>query len=101
MPASVALDAAAEPSDQVSAALSLMVAARVVSTQTAVFVVLSTGKNGALTANYGADEQENTNATARFVLRTPGGTGDPFHDLMVVVPVGILYSRLTAAGVLP
>ena len=76
-------------------------AARVVSTQTAVFVVLSTGKNGALTANYGADEQENTNATARFVLRTPGGTGDPFDDLMVVVPVGILYSRLTAAGVLP
>lgn len=76
-------------------------AARVVSTQTAVFVVLSTGKNGALVANYGADEQENTNATARFVLRTPGGTGDPFDDLMVVVPVGILYSRLTAAGVLP
>lgn len=75
--------------------------ARVVSTQTAVFVVFSTGKNGALTAQYGADEQENTNATARFVLRTPGGTGDPYDDLMVVVPVGILYSRLTAAGVLP
>jgi prepilin-type N-terminal cleavage/methylation domain-containing protein len=76
-------------------------AARVVSTSTAVFVVFSTGKNGALTANYGADEQENTNATARFVLRTPGGTADPYDDLMVVIPVGILYSRLTAAGVLP
>jgi prepilin-type N-terminal cleavage/methylation domain-containing protein len=76
-------------------------AARVVSTSTAVFVLFSTGKNGALTANYGADEQENTNATARFVLRTPGGTGDPYDDLMVVIPVGILYSRLTAAGVLP
>jgi len=76
-------------------------AARVVSTNTAVFLVFSTGKNGALTANYGADEQENTNATARFVLRTPGGTADPYDDLMVVVPVGILYARLTAAGVLP
>lgn len=75
--------------------------ARVVSTQTAVFIVLSTGKNGALTGTYHADETENTNATARFVSRTPGGSGDAFDDLVVVVPVGMLYSRLTAAGVLP
>jgi prepilin-type N-terminal cleavage/methylation domain-containing protein len=75
--------------------------ARVVSTQTAVFIVLSTGKNGATTSAYHADETENTNATATFVSRTRGGTGDAFDDLMVVVPVGMLYSRLTAAGVLP
>jgi len=75
--------------------------ARVVSTTTAVFIVLSTGKNGAITGTYHADEVENTNATARFVSRTPGGSGDAFDDLMVVVPVGMLYSRLATAGVLP
>ncbi len=76
-------------------------AARVVSAQTAVFIVLSTGKNGATPTLYHADESENTNATATFVSRMRGGTGDAFDDLVVVVPVGMLYSRLTAAGVLP
>lgn len=75
--------------------------ARVVSTQTAVFLVFSTGKNGALTGTYVADEIENTNTTPTFVSRTLGGGSDTFDDLMVVVPVGILYARLTAAGILP
>jgi prepilin-type N-terminal cleavage/methylation domain-containing protein len=76
-------------------------AARVISAQTAVFVVFSTGKNGAVTSAYHADETENTDGDARFVSRTLGGTGDAFDDLVVAVPVGMLYARLTAAGVLP
>ncbi len=75
--------------------------ARVVSQQTAVFVLLSTGKNGALTGSYVADENENVNTSATFVSRTPGGGSDTFDDMVVVVPVGMLYARLTAAGVLP
>ena len=75
--------------------------ARVVSQQTAVFVVLSTGKNGALTGSYVADENENVNTSATFVSRTPGGGSDAFDDMVVVMPVGMLYARLTAAGVLP
>ena len=76
-------------------------AARVVAQQTAVFVVLSTGKNGAFTASYVADEIDNTNNDARFVSRTPGGGTDTFDDIVLAVPVGLLYSRLTSAGVLP
>lgn len=76
-------------------------AARVVAQQTAVFVVLSTGKNGAFTGSYVADEIDNTNNDARFVSRTPGGGADTFDDIVLAVPVGVLYSRLTTAGVLP
>lgn len=76
-------------------------AARVVAAQTAVFVVLSTGKNGAFTGSYVADEIDNTNNDARFVSRTPGGGSDTFDDIVLAVPVGVLYSRLTSAGVLP
>lgn len=78
--------------------------ARVVSTQTAAFIVWSPGKNGALLGDYGADEQENANGTALFVSRTPGTAsmvGGQFDDIVVVVPVGMVYSRLIAAGVLP
>lgn len=75
--------------------------ARVVAAQTAVFVVLSTGKNGAFTGSYVADEIDNTNNDARFVSRTPGGGSDTFDDIVLAVPVGVLYSRLTTAGVLP
>jgi prepilin-type N-terminal cleavage/methylation domain-containing protein len=76
-------------------------AARVVSPQTAVFVLVSTGKNGALTGSYVTDESENTDGDARFVARTPGGGADTFDDIVLAVPVGLLYSRLTTAGVLP
>ena len=76
--------------------------ARVVSTETAAFVVFSTGKNGALAGSQGDDEVENTNGNGTFVARTPGTTGAAaFDDIMVVVPVGVLYARLIAAGVLP
>lgn len=79
-------------------------ATRTVSTQTAVFTVFSTGKNGAVTTAYGADESENTDGDARFVSRAPSGadsTAGSFDDLMVVEPVGVLYSKLISAGVLP
>jgi len=77
-------------------------ASRVVSTETAAFVVFSTGKNGALAGSQGDDEIENTNANGTFVSRTPGTTGSAaFDDIMVVVPVGVLYARLIAAGALP
>lgn len=76
-------------------------AARAVAQQTAVFVLVSTGKNGALTSQYVGDEIENTNNDARFVSRTPGGGADSFDDIVLAVPVGVLYARLTSAGVLP
>ena len=76
-------------------------AARVISTQTAVIVLVSTGKNGALTGTYVTDESENTDGDARFVSRTPGGGTDTYDDIVLAVPVGVLYSRLTTAGVLP
>ena len=75
--------------------------ARVVAQRTAAFLVLSTGKNGAITSAYVADEQENTDGDMTFVSRTPGGGSDTFDDQMVAVPVGVLYSRLATAGVLP
>jgi type II secretory pathway pseudopilin PulG len=81
-------------------------AARVVSTQTAAFIVYSTGKNGALPMDAGArpNEAKNLDADAIFVTRPPdppSAAGGQFDDLMVVVPVGQLYSRLISAGVLP
>jgi prepilin-type N-terminal cleavage/methylation domain-containing protein len=79
-------------------------AARVVSQSTAVFIVFSTGKNGAITSAYGADETENVDADAVFVHRLPTGSASAlgtFDDLMVIVPVGTVYSKLISAGVLP
>jgi prepilin-type N-terminal cleavage/methylation domain-containing protein len=81
-------------------------AARVVSTRTAVLVVYSTGKNGALPADpvLRPNENQNLNGTATFVSRPPdpsGANGGEFDDLVVVVPVGVFYSRLIAAGLLP
>lgn len=78
--------------------------ARAISQQTALFIVFSTGKNGAIGAAYGADETENTDNDALFVTRTQSGADaslGAFDDLMVMVPVGVVYSRLLAGGVLP
>jgi len=75
--------------------------ARVVAQRTAVFLVVSTGKNGANTSAYVTDEIENTDGDMTFVSRTPGGGSDTFDDQVVAVPVGVLYSRLATAGVLP
>jgi prepilin-type N-terminal cleavage/methylation domain-containing protein len=77
---------------------------RVVAQQTAAFIVYSIGKNGPNPGAYGADETANLDNNAVFVNRTWSGTDSPlgtYDDLMVVVPAGVLYSRLVAAGVLP
>ena len=70
---------------------------------TVVAVVLSTGKNGAL-GLAGANETENTDGDAVFVYRPPdpsSASGGEYDDLTAWIPVGLLYGRLTAAGVLP
>jgi prepilin-type N-terminal cleavage/methylation domain-containing protein len=79
-------------------------AVRAVSQQTAAFVIFSTGKNGANVSAHGADETENLDNDAVFVTRIPSGSdsaGGTFDDLMVVVPIGVVYSKLIAAGILP
>lgn len=79
-------------------------ATRVVTSNTAGFIVFSTGKNGAIASSYGADESENTDADPVFVSRTPSGTDSTsgyYDDIVVFVPVGVIYSKLIAAGVLP
>lgn len=77
---------------------------RVVSSQSVAFIVFSTGKNGAIAANYGVDEQANTDGDRVFVTRPPSdfsATTGTYDDLMVFVPAGVLYQKLIAAGVLP
>lgn len=70
---------------------------------TVVAVIFSTGKNGAL-GPVGSNETENLDGDHLFVHRPPdpssAATGE-FDDLTVWVPVGLLYGRLIAAGVLP
>lgn len=70
-------------------------------------IVFSTGKNGSL-GPQGTNETENINgqgtANRVFVSKTPdsvGATTGEFDDMMVWIPVGVLYGRLIAAGVLP
>src|SRR5574341_462492 len=75
-------------------------ASRVVSQNNVVFVVFSTGKNGATAAAYGPDENANTDGNAVFVSRTPSGseaTAGYYDDVMVFVPAGVFYNRLVAA----
>jgi prepilin-type N-terminal cleavage/methylation domain-containing protein len=77
---------------------------RVASTQTVVFIVFSTGKNGALSTEQGPHDGANTNGDASFIYRTPSpaeSAQGAFDDLMVYVPAGVVYSKLIAAGVLP
>jgi prepilin-type N-terminal cleavage/methylation domain-containing protein len=69
---------------------------------TVVAVVFSTGKNGP--GARGANEARNLDANPLFVSRTPdppGAPGGEFDDLVVWIPVGLLYGRMVAAGVLP
>jgi prepilin-type N-terminal cleavage/methylation domain-containing protein len=68
-----------------------------------VAIVFSTGKNGA-TGGTGTNEARNLDNNALFVSRTPdpaGAAGGEFDDQMVWIPVGELYAKLIAAGVLP
>jgi type II secretory pathway pseudopilin PulG len=77
---------------------------RAVSTETAALVVFSTGRNGAVASAQGADELANLDANPVFVHRSPSGpesSAGAYDDIVVWVPVGILYARLIEAGVLP
>jgi prepilin-type N-terminal cleavage/methylation domain-containing protein len=72
-------------------------------TSTVVALVFSTGKNGSV-GGTGLNEARNLDLTALFVYRPPdppGAAGGEFDDQMVWLPVGVLYSRMVAAGVLP
>ena len=85
-------------------ATSCNTALRVVTSNTAGFVVFSTGKNGSLPSSYGADELENADTDPVFVSHAPSGTsatGGYYDDIMVFVPMGVVYSKLISAGVLP
>lgn len=76
---------------------------------TLVAVVYSPGKNGAAAISAAqTDEDANENRTgtndAVFVSHPPapeGAAGGEFDDLVLWIPVGTLYSKLIAAGVLP
>lgn len=77
---------------------------RVVTSGTVVAVIWSQGKNFATAGAPGIDEKNNNDASAAFVSRTPSPAGAPngeFDDMLVWIPVGLLYGRLIAAGVLP
>jgi prepilin-type N-terminal cleavage/methylation domain-containing protein len=79
-------------------------AQRVTNQNTVAAIVVSTGKNGASTPAAGTYESENTDGDAVFVDRPPDpstATGGEYDDMTVWIPVGLLYGRLTAAGVLP
>lgn len=69
-------------------------------------IVFSTGKNGSSPASgVGPNEARNLDGNALFVDRPPDAPGalpgGEFDDQMVWLPVGVLYSRMVAAGVLP
>lgn len=78
---------------------------RVVSTQTVAVIIFSTGKDGSLPAtSQGTHETANTDGDASFISHTPSGADSAtgvYDDLMVWIPVGVVYSRLIAGGVLP
>lgn len=80
-------------------------ASNVVTNQgTVVVVIFSTGPNFATAIGARPDETENADNDTLFISHTPqpdGAPGGEYDDMMVWVPVGTLYGRLTAAGVLP
>lgn len=78
---------------------------------TVVAIVFSTGKNfpaaqtaaAALSAGK-ADEAANLDGNTVYISHPPapsGAAGGEFDDLVLWIPVGLLYGRLAAAGVLP
>ena len=83
-------------------------AASVTSQNTVVAVLYSPGKNGATTLALGVDEAVNENRSgannAVFVSHVPAtstAANGEFDDQVIWIPIGMLYSRLIAAGLLP
>jgi prepilin-type N-terminal cleavage/methylation domain-containing protein len=78
---------------------------------TVVAIIFSPGKNyafaptaAAATAANKPDEAANLDGNTVFISHTPapaGATGGEFDDMMLWIPVGLLYGRLATAGVLP
>ena len=71
--------------------------------RTVAAIVLSTGKNG-VRGPQGTNETENVDGNHVFVSKTPDPSGvatGEFDDLLVWIPVGVLYGKLISAGVLP
>jgi len=78
---------------------------------TVVAVIFSTGKNyanaqtaAASTAAGRTDEAANLDGNTVYishVVAPSSATGGEYDDMMVWIPVGLLYSRLASAGVLP
>lgn len=80
----------------------------VTSQKTVAAVIYSPGKNGFGQVTPGTDEIQNGNTAgandAVFISHTPTPTGaanGEFDDQVLWIPVGMLYSKLIAAGVLP
>jgi prepilin-type N-terminal cleavage/methylation domain-containing protein len=78
---------------------------------TVVAIIFSPGKNYGVapsaalaTAAGKPDEAANLDGNTVFISHTPapmGATGGEYDDMMVWIPVGVLYGRLASAGVLP
>lgn len=83
----------------------------VTNTGTVVAIVFSPGKNfsqaqtaAAATAASRFDEAANLDGNTVYIMHTPapsGAAGGEYDDQMVWIPVGVLYGRMAAAGVLP
>lgn len=83
-------------------------AASVTNQTTVVAILYSPGKNGTSPVALGTDESANENRSgandAVFVFHTPApstAANGEFDDQMLWIPVGMLYSKLLSAGVLP
>lgn len=77
---------------------------RVVTNGTVTNVIWSQGKNFAVSGAASADEANNNDAFPAFVSRTPSPSGSvdgEFDDMVVWIPVGMLYGRMISAGMLP
>ncbi len=69
-----------------------------------VAIVYSTGKDFTTPTAGNTDEAANLNGDAVFVSHPPappGASGGEFDDQFEWIPVGLLYGRMTTAGVLP
>ena len=83
-------------------------AASVTNQATIVALIYSPGKNGTSAVALGNDEAANENRAgandALFVSHTPTpstATNGEFDDQLLWIPIGMLYSKLLAAGILP
>lgn len=77
---------------------------RAVTLGTVAAVLWSQGKNYASSGAVSIDEKNNDDAQPAYVSRTPSPAGSAdgeFDDILVWIPVGMIYSKLISAGVLP